>query len=226
MWKQTHFNSELPYKTSHWLDVEFYPLSVPSTIPWDSQAPFSWLESRSPKNSAETRPIGMIQSLTHSDLSGKGGDTTYSFWRNWRSENATSQTAWKNRRESFIPSPTQATLVMASAPTSLWFMTIQIKCIVRSLWVRLVWPRGKALKPVTIPRLEMTAALVSIKVSLSLQWEFEYQRITEVFWTGSQIVSGYISNAVRRVYVFVAKQRATNSGPQLSWSVEVCEDQR
>ena len=95
-WKQTHFNSESPYKTSHSLDVEFYPLSVPSMIPWDSLPLFSWLKSRSSKNSAETRPIGMVQSLTHSDVSGKGGEPIYSFWRNWRSKDATSQRALEN----------------------------------------------------------------------------------------------------------------------------------
>ena len=55
---------------------------------------------------------------------------------------------------------------------------------------------GKArvtpLKPVTIPRLELTAALVSVRVSASLREELEYDQITEVFYTDSQVVLGYI----------------------------------
>lgn len=69
---------------------------------------------------------------------------------------------------------------------------------------------GKArvapLKPVTIPRLELTAALVSIKVSASLQRELDYEKIKEVFWTDNQVVLGYTGNDVRRFHVFVANR--------------------
>ena len=61
------------------------------------------------------------------------------------------------------------------------------------------------LKPVTIPRLELTAALVSVKISAILQRELEYEEITETFWTDSKVVIGYISNDARRFHVFVAK---------------------
>ena len=46
------------------------------------------------------------------------------------------------------------------------------------------------LKPVTIPRLELTAALVSVKISDVLRQELEYDQITEVFWTDSKVVIG------------------------------------
>ena len=69
---------------------------------------------------------------------------------------------------------------------------------------------GKArvtpLKPITIPRLELTAALVSVKVSEMFQHELEYDEITEVFWTDSKVVLGYISNDARRFHVFVANR--------------------
>ena len=57
---------------------------------------------------------------------------------------------------------------------------------------------GKAqvtpLKPVTIPRLELMAGLLSIRISASLQEELEYNQITEVFYTDSQVILSYIKN--------------------------------
>lgn len=66
--------------------------------------------------------------------------------------------------------------------------------------------RVAPLEPVTIPRLELTAALVSVKTSTILQKELEYDEITEVFWTDSKVVIGYISNDARRFHVFVANR--------------------
>ena len=62
------------------------------------------------------------------------------------------------------------------------------------------------LKPVTIPRLELTATLVSVKISAILQRELEYDQITEVFWTDSKVVIGYISNDARRFHIFIANR--------------------
>ena len=62
------------------------------------------------------------------------------------------------------------------------------------------------LKPVTIPRLRLTAALVSVKTSSILQRELEYDQITEVYWTDSKVVIGYINNDARRFHVFVANR--------------------
>jgi len=66
--------------------------------------------------------------------------------------------------------------------------------------------RFAPLKPVTIPRLELTAALVSVKTSSILQRELEYDQITEVYWTDSKVVIGYINNDARRSHVFVANR--------------------
>ena len=62
------------------------------------------------------------------------------------------------------------------------------------------------LKPVTIPRLELTAALVSVKVSQTLQEELEYEEVDEFFWTDSKVILGYINNDARRFHTFVANR--------------------
>lgn len=66
--------------------------------------------------------------------------------------------------------------------------------------------RVTPLKAVTIPRLELTAALVSTKVSGILQEELGYSDIQETFWTDSKVVLGYIKNESRRFHVFVANR--------------------
>ena len=66
--------------------------------------------------------------------------------------------------------------------------------------------RVTPLKPVTIPRLELTAALVSSKISCMLRKELEYAPMDEVFWTDSKTVLGYINNDARRFHVFVGNR--------------------
>lgn len=66
--------------------------------------------------------------------------------------------------------------------------------------------RVTPLKPITIPRLELTAALVSSKISSMLRKEMDYEEIKEVFWTDSQTVLGYIGNDARRFHVFVGNR--------------------
>ena len=67
---------------------------------------------------------------------------------------------------------------------------------------------GKArvtpLKPITIPRLELTAAVVSVRVSDMLRRELQYDELEEVFWTDSKVVQAYIQNDARRFHRFVA----------------------
>ena len=66
--------------------------------------------------------------------------------------------------------------------------------------------RVAPLKPITIPRLELTAALVNAKVGSSLGRELDYDEINEIYWTDSKVVLGYIFNNVRRFHVFVANR--------------------
>lgn len=64
-------------------------------------------------------------------------------------------------------------------------------------------------KVVTIPRLELTAAVISAAVSNVLKQELELKIDTEYFWTDSQVVLGYINNEARRFHVFVSNRVQT-----------------
>lgn len=54
--------------------------------------------------------------------------------------------------------------------------------------------RVTPLKSITIPRLELTAAVVSVRMNLLLRNELEYTNMTKWFWTDSSVVLGYIAN--------------------------------
>ena len=66
--------------------------------------------------------------------------------------------------------------------------------------------RVTPVKPITIPRLELTAGVVAVKVSAMLNKELDYQDMKEVFWTDSKVVLGYINNEARRFHTFVANR--------------------
>ena len=78
---------------------------------------------------------------------------------------------------------------------------------------------GKArvvpIKPITMPRLELTAALLSVKVSTLLKNEFEYGDMTNVFWIDSQVVLGYINRFL--VYVANSVQQIRNQTEPAQW---------
>jgi len=66
-----------------------------------------------------------------------------------------------------------------------------LRCVDTSDQVHCSLVMGKArvtpLKPITIPCPELTAALVSVKVSDMLSRELRYDELEEVFWTDSKI---------------------------------------
>ena len=66
--------------------------------------------------------------------------------------------------------------------------------------------RVAPIKTVTVPRLELTAALLSVKVSSFLQNELDLVNAEQFFWTDSRVVLGYIRNELRRYHVFVANR--------------------
>ena len=61
-------------------------------------------------------------------------------------------------------------------------------------------------KIVTIPRLELMAAVVSVRVSNFLHKQLPIQNVAEYFWTDSQVVLGYIANEARRFQIYVANR--------------------
>ena len=66
--------------------------------------------------------------------------------------------------------------------------------------------RVAPMKAVSIPRLELTAALVAVKISRLLNEELQFENITNYYWTDSQVVLGYIANEAKKFHVFVANR--------------------
>ena len=62
------------------------------------------------------------------------------------------------------------------------------------------------LKAVTIPRLELVAALMSLRISLRLIKELPYTNIERYYWTDSKVVLGYLANETRRFHTYVANR--------------------
>ncbi|XP_029922895.1 uncharacterized protein LOC115370126 [Myripristis murdjan] len=66
--------------------------------------------------------------------------------------------------------------------------------------------RVAPLKITSIPRLELTAAVISARMSVMLKEELQLKIEKECFWTDSQVVLAYINNEARRFHVFVANR--------------------
>ena len=66
--------------------------------------------------------------------------------------------------------------------------------------------RVAPVKYVSILRLELTAATLSVKISKILREEQDIHISSEVFWTDSQILLGYINNDSLRFKIFVANR--------------------
>ena len=66
--------------------------------------------------------------------------------------------------------------------------------------------RVAPLKKVTIPRMELTAAVIAVKVDRLLRQELEIKLEKSVFWTDSVTVLRYIENDASRLKTFVANR--------------------
>ena len=58
----------------------------------------------------------------------------------------------------------------------------------------------------SIPRLELSAALLAAKMAMLVNEELDVPPIDNVFWTDSKIVLGYIANENKRFKVYVANR--------------------
>ncbi len=78
--------------------------------------------------------------------------------------------------------------------------------------VSIAFVLGKArvapLKQTTIPRLELTAAVLAVRVDKMLKRELQLDLHPSVFWTDSTTVLKYIGNETRRFHTFVANRVA------------------
>ena len=66
--------------------------------------------------------------------------------------------------------------------------------------------RVAPIKYITIPRMELVAATLSVKISALLQKELQLLNVKETFWTDSKVVLGYIRHESRKLKVFVANR--------------------
>ena len=69
--------------------------------------------------------------------------------------------------------------------------------------------RVTPLKHVTIPRLELTAAVVAVKMDRMIRQELQVPLQESVFWTDSTTVLRYLSNESTRFKTFVANRVTT-----------------
>ena len=72
---------------------------------------------------------------------------------------------------------------------------------------------------VSVPRLELVAAALSVKISIMMKNELQLQELYKYFWTDFRIVLGYIANDARAFKTFFAnrvhmiqKMAMSNSG--------------
>ena len=80
--------------------------------------------------------------------------------------------------------------------------------------------RVAPLKPTTIPRLELQAAVLNSRISELLRRELHDDSIEEYYWTDSKVVLGYINNDAKKFHVYVANriQRIKQSTQTSRWN--------
>ena len=66
--------------------------------------------------------------------------------------------------------------------------------------------RVSPLKFISIPRLELMAAVLSVKISKLLREELDLHVNDEIFWTDSQVVFGYINSDICQFKMFVVNR--------------------
>ena len=69
--------------------------------------------------------------------------------------------------------------------------------------------RVSSMKYISILRLELTAATLSIKMSKLIKRELDIEDYEETYWTDSKVILGYINNEVKCFKIFVANRIQT-----------------
>ena len=64
--------------------------------------------------------------------------------------------------------------------------------------------RVTPLKYISIPRLELVAATLSVKISVMLRKELQFPDLEDMYLTDSEAVLGFITNQSKRFKIFVA----------------------
>ena len=74
--------------------------------------------------------------------------------------------------------------------------------------VQLIMAKSRVapLASITIPRLELMAAVVATRLAIILEKELKYDNIQHFYWTDSTIVLGYLQNESKRFKIFVANR--------------------
>ena len=80
------------------------------------------------------------------------------------------------------------------------------------MWISYGKSRVASLKTNTVPRMEQTAAVVSVKLHKLIVEQLDLPIHKAVFWTDSTIVLQYIRNEARRFQTFVAKRLSVIQG--------------
>ena len=83
----------------------------------------------------------------------------------------------------------------------------------------MVKSRVTPIKPISIPRLELTAAVVSVHVTAMLKGELDVGNVQCYYYTDSKMVIGYINNDARRFRVYVGNrvQHITDRSSPEEW---------
>ena len=66
--------------------------------------------------------------------------------------------------------------------------------------------RVAPLKAITVPRLELVAAVVLVQIAAMLKTELKIDGLETFYWIDNKVVLGYILNQTRRYRVFVANR--------------------
>ena len=64
--------------------------------------------------------------------------------------------------------------------------------------------RVTPLKYISIPRLELVATTLSVKISVMLRKELQFPDLEDMYLTDSEAVLGFIKNQSKRFKIFVA----------------------